>query len=74
MTIESEIVITRYIDATVIQISKAIKVSEIISNPDVVRSNTAMTLTIAECLMRLTRMPASGGKMMGKACGRVMYR
>ena len=74
MMIESEIVITRYIAATVIQISNAIKVSEIISNPDVVRSNTAITLTIAECLMRLTRIPARGGRIMGKACGRVIYR
>ena len=67
------IVMTRYMEATTIQISKAIKVSEIISSPDVVRSNTAITPTIAECLIKLTMMPTNGGNMIGIACGAALW-
>ena len=71
MSIDNVTVIDKYIAATNNHISKAMNVSEIISNPDVVRSNTAMTLTIAECLIRLTIMPAKGGSIIGIAWGKI---
>ena len=43
--------------ATINQISKAMKVSEIRFKPVVVNSETAMTLTMAECLISEIKQP-----------------
>ena len=59
---ERLVVRTRYIPATMNQISKAIYVSEIRLSPSVVSSATAMTLTMAECLIRDMRRPVKGGQ------------
>ena len=42
--------------------------------PSVVSSNTAMTLTMAECLMRLMSTPVIGGSMRGTAWGNTTSR
>ena len=50
---DSDTVSTRYMPATVNHTSKLMNVSAMRLRPSVVRSNTAMTLTTAECLIRL---------------------
>ena len=60
--------------ATVIQISKLRNVSAMMFRASVVRSNTAITLTIAEFRMREITIPVSGGSISGTACGRTTAR
>jgi hypothetical protein len=52
--------------------SNAIKVSEIRFNPVVVSSETAITLTIAECLIKEISNPVKGGRIKGIDCGTMM--
>ena len=54
------------------QISNAMKVSEIRFKPVVVSSDTAITLTMAECLINEMSSPVSGGRISGIACGTMM--
>ena len=69
---DKQSVMHKYSAAVVSQISKAMKVSAMMVRACVVRSNMAITLTMAECLTKFTSTPAKGGSIKGSACGQMM--
>ena len=72
-TVERRIVMTRYMPPTTSHISKLMKVSATRFLASVGNSNTATKLRIDECLIKLTKIPVSGGNINGMACGKITF-